>query len=262
MRDLQADAYVRIGEIIEKMKVVLSQAETIRSHNQKDPLAALDDEETRKIHSLVKILHRVCVDNDLATAEAIISPRRDDPPQTSRELNILADAVKAELKVQLYLHVPKEKAQHYDSDAVLSETAQLAFPTAHAELQDASNCYALEQDTASVFHSMRAAEIGLWALARRLEVELPHPIEMEQWLVLIDKIDAGIKKLEKTRPKGLEKDADLQFLSDASAHFLSFKNAWRSRTAHPRATFDANTSFKVLNHVRDFFEILTTRLKE
>ena len=261
MLKLKAGAYIKIGEIISEMDSVLAQTEIIRRTDSDNPLGKITKEETRKLKSLMKILQRICLDNGLTTSEALVSPRRDDLPQTSRELSILADAVKAELKSRLYLHVPMEKAGHYNSDKLLSEPSRLAFPGANAELRDASNCYALEQDTASVFHSMRAAEIGLWAQANYLKITLPYPIEMAQWLVLINKMEAVIKKIQQ-RPKGQEKDEELIFVSDAAVHFLCFKDAWRTRVAHARATFDGNTSLKVLNHTCDFIEALASKLKE
>ncbi|HEB26237.1 MAG TPA: hypothetical protein ENI05_00470 [Porticoccus sp.] len=262
MLKLQADAYIRIGEIIHSMKSVFGSAEAMREFEPDSPYGVVEKEDIRKLKQLMKILQKICLDNGLTISETLISPRRDDLPQSSRELAILADAVKAELKARMYLHVPIEKASYYNSDSLLSEPSRLAFPGPNSELRDAANCYALEQDTASVFHSMRAAEMGLWALTDYLQIKLPHPIEMEQWLVLIDKIEAEIKTRGKKLPRGQAKDDELKFVSDAAVHLLSFKDAWRTRVAHARATFDANVSLKVLNHTCDFIEALASKLQE
>src|SRR5262249_46230212 len=152
--------------------------------------------------------------------------------------------------------VPIEKAAYWEGKP-LSDAALLAFPMANTELQESSNCYALGRNTAAVFHAMRAAEIGLWAVARALNVTLSYPNELAQWLTLIQQIESKITVLQQSLSKGTAKDEELAFYGDAAIHFLCFKDAYRSRTAHARASFDETKALSVLKHSSEFFEALS-----
>ncbi len=262
LKRLPVHTYVRIGEIIHEMETLLTMVETAKSYGHDDEHALLDESEKRQLKASVKILHGICVQNDLQGPKALLATRLDDPPQTKRELELLATAVKTGLQDELYLSVPRDKAKFYEADDLLTEPAREAFPTAHDELREAGNCFALGRNTASVIHSMRAAEIGLWALANYLQVTFPnYPNEYAQWLALINQCEAKIRQ-KQNQTRGPQKDEDLQFYSDAAMHFLCFKDAWRTRAAHARASFDESRAAKVLRHTQEFFESLAERLKE
>jgi hypothetical protein len=129
-------------------------------------------------------------------------------------------------------------------------------------LSAAGNAYAFGLYTASVFHSMRACEKGLHALARILQVQMKFPIELENWKNIIDHIEKEIGKLDQAMTKGALKDETLQFYSEAAKQFSYFKDAWRNHVSHSRSSYDESQSLKVLGHVKDFFETLSRRLVE
>jgi hypothetical protein len=63
-------------------------------------------------------------------------------------------------------------------DIIFQSAITNAFPSASKELVASGNSLAAGLFTASVFHSMRAAEIGMRCLGRALDVSFPHkPIE-------------------------------------------------------------------------------------
>jgi hypothetical protein len=109
---------------------------------------------------------------------------------------------------------------------------------------------------------MRAAEIGMRALGKTVGVEFPnHPIELAEWLAILSQADAKIKAMQQL-PKTAQKDEELKFYSQAGVHFLYFKDAWRVRVAHARETFEEGPALRILDHTRDFFEIISDRLSE
>jgi hypothetical protein len=244
------------------MMGVMMMAEKIREDDPQEKDARLSESELENLRKAIRMMYQICKENNLPTSSILLESRIESPPETSGELRILREAVLAELRGRLFLGVPENKAQFYEPSDLISEKARLAFPTAHAEIVEASNCYALGRNTASVFHSMRAAEIGLWALSAELNVSFPnYPIEMAQWFNLIEQVESRIRS-KQSATKGVEKDEALTFYSDAAVHFLCFKDAWRSRVAHARATFGEERSLSILNHTREFFEVLGQRLAE
>jgi hypothetical protein len=103
---------------------------------------------------------------------------------------------------------------------------------ASKELVWAGNALACGLYTATVFHSMRAAEIGVRVLGKELGVEFPDkPLELAEWQSILDNCDSKIGAM-KQLPRGTEKDDKLNFYSQAAVQFRYFKDAWRVRVAH------------------------------
>jgi hypothetical protein len=50
----------------------------------------------------------------LSTSIELLKGRENDPPQTTREWEILVSAVRAELKTDLFLFVPSHRAKYYE----------------------------------------------------------------------------------------------------------------------------------------------------
>jgi hypothetical protein len=126
----------------------------------------------------------------------------------------------------------------------------------------AGNSLAVGLYTACVFHSMRAAEIGVRALAIPLKVSFPDkPIELAEWQNILDQADSKIVAM-KALPRGTRKDEETNFYSQAAVQFRYFKDGWRVRVAHARETYEEAPALKVFNHTLEFFETLATRLRE
>jgi hypothetical protein len=118
--------------------------------------------------------------------------------------------------------------------------------------------------TACVFHSMRATEIGLKALgsAHQIKIKSGKPLELAEWREIPDGLSEAALALENLPNSIPTKDAELHFLSEAAAQFRFFKNGWRIRVAHARATYTEPEAIEAIDHVRSFFETLAIRLKE
>jgi hypothetical protein len=203
----------------------------------------------------------VCNTINLPVSSGLLETSINDPPQSARELDILVQAVLSELKSKLFLFVPSHQATYYESDTILSDHAQKAFPTVYREIRSAGSCFAAGLNTACVFHAMRAAEIGVRELANQLAVRFVQPIELTEWGVIQDGIDAKIKEI-KQQPRTAQRDEDQRFYSEAASQLRYFKDGWRVRVMHSRATYNESQAQEAIDHVRAFFEILAVRLKE
>jgi len=197
----------------------------------------------------------------LPVSYELIKTRIATLPKTSGEFDVLLDAVKAEMQAILFLRVPSDRATYYEHKGILKPSAREGFPTAYIELQKAGNAYALGLYTASVFHCSRAAEIGVRALATKLGVKFPYPLELADWQNMLDQIASKIKAMG-PKPKSKKKDADLKFYSEAGAQFGYFKDAWRVRVSHARENYEQDHALRILNHTCEFFEGLSERLSE
>jgi hypothetical protein len=88
-----------------------------------------------------------------------------DNDRTCHHVEAIYAAMKAELGAILLKAVPRERIRYNNSEWLKKSEIELRFPTSFKELDRAGVCYSLGQATASVFHSMRALEPALAALA-------------------------------------------------------------------------------------------------
>jgi hypothetical protein len=111
---------------------------------------------------------------------------------------------------------------------------------------------------------MRAAEIGLRALGIRYAVTIKSgkDIELAEWRDILDGLNSAVQRIENLPNSTPDKDQDLQFCSEAAAQFRFFKNGWRVRAAHARASYNEPQAKEAIDHVRAFFETLAMRLKK
>lgn len=213
------------------------------------------------IKEILESLRLLASDLDLPVTKEILQEDLVNIPNTYNELTLIIRTIKAELRSKLFLYIPSHAAKYYEYGDILSDAGKTAFPLAYAELKLSGNCFAMSLHTACVFHSMRAAEIGVRALGRDLKVSFSSSIDHAGWHSILDQIDLKIRDM-KNLSKGQGKKEDLEFYSTSASQFRYFKDAWRNQVAHARADFTEDESIKVLDHTRDFFEALSKRLIE
>lgn len=181
------------------------------------------------------------------------------------ELNVraraLRDNIRSELKEHLFYHYPRDRGRKLaqwreDWKLVLS-----SFPELELEIFSATDCYALQHHTASVFHSMRVAEHGLRALTRERNIVLAKgkPVEWATWQEVIRALDEEIKRIG-LMPAGGDKDATLQFYSGARADLNGFKDEYRNSVMHVRENYDEFQAVRALTKVHAFMERLASKL--
>jgi hypothetical protein len=177
--------------------------------------------------------------------------------------SLLHETIERDLKKTLFLVLSPEEAKQYrDPTAEFARTIT-AFPKAEIDIRAARRCYLLGQDTACIFHCMGILQHGLFSLAANLGVEFPRKIELEMWGTIIGRIETAIDHKRKTLPQNTdERDDHLTFYSALAMRFTYFKDAWRNHVCHLRDTYDHDQALTVLMHVRDFMELLSSRLAE
>lgn len=213
-----------------------------------------------EVKEAIAALANLCERIGLPTSQILLKGRKDNIPETKREWELLVDTVRAELESNLFLFVPQHRCRYYEMDMLAS--VKMAFPMASKELVAAGNAMAVGLYTASVFHAMRAAEIGVRVLGKELGVSFPDkPLELAEWHSILDQADSRIAA-KKALPRGTHKDEELNFYSQAATQFRYFKDGWRVRVAHARETYDEAPALTLFNHTIEFFETLAFRLKE
>ena len=183
-----------------------------------------------------------------------------------RMMDVFQDAV--------FLNVSAGKARYHsavaDADAswerqTIDESIGRAFPSAVPDLRAAFDCYATENNTACVFHLMRAVEHGLRAFAVAVGVQTTGlPLEHQQWQRVIEQAEARIRDAKPESWSQPAKERGLAFLQTAVADFRAFKDSVRNLVMHarPSGTYDEHHALSILNRVLESLARLATRVSE
>lgn len=183
-------------------------------------------------------------------------------------MTFLGRAIDKELKERLFLYLPEADLRLHQNPLDYFPKAREAFSRACPDMIGAYRCHTLSQSHACVFHCMGILQEGLYFLAQDVGVQFnPNPIELEIWKNILDRIEAQIgierdSKKKSTVVERLTQDERLQFLSEAAVQFIYFKDAWRNHVCHFRSEYDSHQAMGVLAHVRDFMELLSSRLRQ
>ncbi len=195
----------------------------------------------------------------------------------SVELKRVWKAISKDLLRGTFFYVPKHFAKyHYDSLSVFSqrelygEKVIANLPNAVGEMRAAGNCYATGNNTACVFHLMRAVEYGLRAVFKKLKIKFPvnpkrpkdkRPIEEREWGEISGAIEAEVKKLE-LKKKTRIRDEKIELLRGVNNQFKYFKNKWRNNVMHTKESYEVEDATKTMRQVQDFMEHLADYIKE
>ena len=105
---------------------------------------------------------------------------------------------------------------------------------------------------------MRVLEIGLGSLSLSLGLQMAT----KNWNVILDQIEAEIRRRSNATHGPKWKDEDEPFFAEAATHFRLLKNAWRNHAAHARAKYTDEEAEEIYASVRAFMRHLAKRLCE
>jgi hypothetical protein len=178
--------------------------------------------------------------------------------EAASELRVLRQCVEADLEDKWFAFVLPEKATLLRDAPEEWRKIIDAIPKAKEDIREGLYCYALERNTAAIFHLMRVAEHGLRILAKKLRVslDLKHkghiiPIDYAEWQKVIEAIKNKLDKI-KRRPSGPKRSEQLEKLSDAGDHCLFMKDIWRNAVSHARKPYSEAEAKAALGRVKDF----------
>lgn len=181
-----------------------------------------------------------------------------DSDKFSAQSAELYKRINEELESRWFGSVPTDRGDYLEDKWIVPDSSLAQhFPTATTELRAAGRCYAYGESNACVFHSMKAMEVGMNALAQRLGV----PFRVEQWHVVIQSIESAVRQRSagKKTPRRLKDD---KFYGECAAHLFFVKNAWRNHVMHVREHYNDQQAEKILDRSRTFLEGAAERLRE
>lgn len=112
------------------------------------------------------------------------------------EIRVLREMLEASTKHIWFYHYPKTHSDLLEGFPSQWSLVITKFPSSRQDALAAVDCWASGHGTASVFHSMRVAELGLRALARERRIKLPRkPLEWANWEDMLSQLRKKIEKI-------------------------------------------------------------------
>lgn len=170
------------------------------------------------------------------------------------------------LRAASFAYIPPNRSRYFGQDKLFGDGVFKSFRSARDDIREAGNCFATGAYTASVFHLMRAVEISLRVLADDLEIQFPDGgPEYQEWSTIIENIKAKARErcdnIQGENKKSRRSEAR-EFYNGITGELLAFKDAWRNHVMHTRYSYDEPMTLSIMNHVREFMQRLSKRLKE
>lgn len=166
-------------------------------------------------------------------------------------LRRIADTVGDEMHTKLFLMLPAAKVSYFEQGAPpFGSDVLAAFPDADEDISEAAKCFALDRNTAAVFHLMRALERAVQVVADKLGATVS---DAEGRTLPWGVIASNMKPIIDAMQKG---SADQIKWYRIQAQLEVINRAWRAPTAHPKQTYTSEETEDVLNAAKGFMREL------
>jgi hypothetical protein len=199
------------------------------------------------LNAIVTVTEELGFKSSLAQAKRI-GPMLDAPNYDALRIAVseLDSRIRDDLQNEWFMHIKGDVFKYYSGTNLFGADVDGKFPSAKEDIEHAGKCLAVEQDTATVFHLMRAMESAVGALAAKLSILNPD----REWGKLLSDIHVKIERM----PKGDDRNA----WSECHANLYHVKQAWRHGTMHPKETYTPDQAKEVFQAVRVFMTQLAT----
>jgi len=175
------------------------------------------------------------------------------------EIGVLQFRLLDEVQSRRFVGLGKEFGGLYNSQQFPADV-RAKFLSGVFEIDEASNCLALERGTASVFHLMRVMEIAVRATASCLGVPDPTKGTEKNWGAMFIAIRAGMKAKWPTAADRMSGDG--QFFESLMASLEAVKNPWRNATMHVEITYTVAEADRIRHAVEGLMITMASRFDE
>lgn len=172
-------------------------------------------------------------------------PATGSPAIAAGITNLLSRA-QDELAARHFFGLKEEYVKFYGQKDAFGAAVGKKFKAASSDIEQAGNCLALEQPTACIFHLMRAMEVAVRQLARRLNITITP---QTTWRQMTGAMDHKIRAMPETSDRQKHSKNDWE-AARANLHHVG--SVWRNNTMHPATSYTQSQALDVMNAVRVF----------
>ncbi|MDH2357053.1 hypothetical protein QCM80_41680 [Bradyrhizobium sp. SSUT112] len=215
-------------------------------------------------HALLKI-RQGCILTDLDSIvpeldrlEQAIWPVHPNTPLTGPDgiataITHLLSRIQDELKAQYFFHLDQRDVPFFADHQPFGPYVAEKFELANEDITEAGKCLALQRPTACVFHLMRAMELAVQNLGKKLKVQIN--VKTETWHQIMLHVNKSIELLPSKTPAQKRKKA---LYAEGSAHLQSVRLAWRNEVMHPKQAYTRQEALDIFNATRAFMSSIAS----
>lgn len=137
--------------------------------------------------------------------------------------------------IRLFVLAGDKAAYYQGAETHLRPETSDRYPGVRFDCDEAARCLALGRPTASVFHSMRAIEVAVASLARRLDIPDPIKPAERNWGMMLGKVKGAIDQAYPSTSR--LPDSEGAFLEGVYVSLDAIKNPWRNATMHVESVY-------------------------
>ena len=217
------------------------------------PLDAQQIHDTKaKVKKVLQKIRRICIQSGLSDAiepelKRFRTALKNEPfKQIASRCDHLRNRILDELAKEFYVNVHRQEVRFYGHNALFGEGVAKKFKQAAVDIENAGNCLAVQQPTACVFHLVRAMEVAVRQLGKRLKVTITP---QTTWRNMTGQMDTIIKKMPNATTAQQKKKNKFE---EAIVNLHHVGSVWRNNTMHPAASYTQDEARDVFNATRVF----------
>ncbi|WP_192177573.1 hypothetical protein [Mesorhizobium amorphae] len=245
MLEVKAKPFVHAISQLASMSTLIR---TLNEHKPEMPTVKIDKRGAKQFDAFLKPFIESCgpmgAKISSKAAERIVQMLKDKSlnyVELGMKFETLAQTFRDELESSRLFALNVRTADYF---ALATETfgadVIANFPDTEYDLEEAGKCLATARNTATVFHLMRALEVTLQFLCKKLNI----PNTQRVWGFLLSDLNQKIEAM----PKGEEKSR----WAAASSYLWQIKEVWRNETMHPKQTYTDEEARDVFEASRVF----------
>jgi len=207
-----------------------------------------------KVQDVLEKLRRICTLSNLSAAVepelqrfqgALQSPIQMEPfAKLAQRCDHLRNRILDELENEYFFQVDRSEVQLYKKRGLFGTRVTKKFNAALDDIVNAGNCLAVQQPTACVFHLMRAMEVAVRKLSKRLNITITP---QTTWRQMTNEMDTKIRAMPANTDAQRRKKNNWE-AARINLHHVG--SVWRNNTMHPAASYTRSEARHVFNATR------------
>lgn len=150
----------------------------------------------------------------------------------------------------VFLAIDPRLVPYWTKEGTVSDEVIAMFPDGLWDIEEAAKCIAVERNTASVFHSMRALEVPIKHLCGKMKLNPSNP----NWENVLNDLNKSILGMDRTW--GSDWKHEQHKYAAAVAHMKLYQRAWRNYVVHGTEHYGGEEARQILSSVKGFFREL------
>jgi hypothetical protein len=178
-------------------------------------------------------------------------------------LDNIDSTLENELSLVTLLVVGSDKHKYFEpSGPMFGVDVHTKFPSMTFEIDEAGKCLAFHRPTSTVFHFMRAMEIGIRSVSRCLGIPDSVSGSGRNWGTILRLMKAEIDRRNTAVPAQWPVAGDRDLFEDAYISLDAVRNTWRNATMHVENTYTDDEAEHILVACRAFLTKIAGRHDE